>query len=103
MRCLNTTIVIVVLAIFWPVLAGSAQEAKILPLVQGEIKKVDESVDKITIKHAAIPNLNMDGMTMVFKAREPAMVSQVKPGDKIMFSADKVNGQLTVMTIQKAK
>ena len=55
MRCLNTTIVIVVLAIFWPVLAGSAQEAKILPLVQGEIKKVDESADKITIKHAAIP------------------------------------------------
>ena len=42
MRCLNTTIVIVVLVIFWPVLAGSAQEDKFLPLVQGEIKKVDE-------------------------------------------------------------
>ncbi len=57
----------------------------------------------MTIKHAAIPNLDMDGMTMVFKAGDPAMLSQVKPGDKVMFSADKVNGQLTVMTVQKAK
>ena len=103
MRYLSATLVIVVLAIFWPVSAGSAQEAKGLPVVQGEIKKVDQSAGKITIKHAAIPNLNMDGMTMVFKARDPAVVSQVKPGDKVMFSADNINGQLTVMKLEKAK
>jgi Cu/Ag efflux protein CusF len=31
------------------------------------------------------------------------MLKQVKPGDKIKFEADKVNGQFTVMKIEKAK
>jgi Cu/Ag efflux protein CusF len=57
----------------------------------------------MTIKHGAIPNLDMEAMTMVFEAADPGMLSQVKPGDKIMFTVDKVNGQLTVMKLEKAK
>ncbi len=53
------------------------------------------SAGKITIAHDAIPNLQMDAMTMVFKAADPVMVKDVKPGDAIQFTADKVNGQLT--------
>lgn len=101
MSSLKAAIVLAALTIFGPVSLASAEESKSLPMVQGEIKKVDESAGKMTIKHAAIPNLGMDGMTMVFKASDPAMLSQVKPGDKVMFSADKVNGQLTVMTVKK--
>jgi len=78
-------------------------EDKTLPMVQGEIKKIDESAGKVTIKHAAIPNLDMDPMTMVFKAADPAMLAEVKPGDKVLFSVDAVNGQLTVMRLEKAK
>jgi Cu(I)/Ag(I) efflux system periplasmic protein CusF len=103
MRYLNAARMIAALAVFGPVSAGLAEEAKSLPMVQGQIKKVDVSAGKMTIKHAAIPNLDMDGMTMVFKAGDPVMLSEVKPGDKVMFSADKVNGQLTVMTVQKGK
>jgi Cu/Ag efflux protein CusF len=44
-----------------------------------------------------------DGMTMVFRAQDPAMLKQVKPGDKIKFDADKINGQFTVTKIEKAK
>jgi Cu/Ag efflux protein CusF len=43
----------------------------------------------------------MDAMTMVFKAADPAMIKDVKPGDAIQFTADKVNGQLTVTEIEK--
>jgi Cu(I)/Ag(I) efflux system periplasmic protein CusF len=103
MRSLKAALVFAALAVFMPALATSAEEAKGLPMVQGEIKKVDESAGKMTIKHAAIPNLSMDAMTMVFKAADPAMLSQVKPGDKIMFAVDDVNGQLTVMKLEKAK
>ncbi len=80
-----------------------AEEAKSLPMINGEVTKVDESAGKMTIKHEAITNLDMGAMTMVFKADDPAMLKTVKSGDKIKFSVDKVNGQLTVMKIEKAK
>ena len=82
---------------------ASAQESKSLPMINGQVKKVDESAGKMTIKHDAITNLDMGAMTMVFKASDPAMLKAVKPGEKIKFSADKVNGQLTVMKVEKAK
>lgn len=73
-------------------------------LADGEVVKVDESAGKITIKHGPIKKLNMDdGMTMVFKASDPAMLKQVKQGDKIKFDADNVNGQFTVTKIEKRK
>jgi Cu(I)/Ag(I) efflux system periplasmic protein CusF len=86
-------------------IAGSAvaEDAKKLPVVKGEIVKVDESAGKITIKHDAIPNLSMDAMTMVFKASDPALLTTVKTGEKVNFTADLVNGQLNVLTIDERK
>jgi Cu/Ag efflux protein CusF len=73
-------------------------------MVDGEVTKIDESAGKITIKHGPIKKLNMDeGMTMVFKASDPAMLRQVKPGDKIKFDAGNINGQFTVTKIEKKK
>jgi Cu(I)/Ag(I) efflux system periplasmic protein CusF len=80
--------------------ATDAQSA----MADGEVTKVDEPAGKITIKHGPIKKLNMDeGMTMVFKAADPAMLKQVKAGDKIKFDADNVNGQFTVTKIEKKK
>jgi Cu/Ag efflux protein CusF len=73
-------------------------------MVDGEVKKVDASAGKITIKHGPMKKFDMDdGMTMVFRANDPAMFKQVRPGDKIKFEADKVNGQFTVMKIEKSR
>ncbi len=72
-------------------------------MVKGEVTKVDESAGKVTIKHDAIPNLGMDAMTMVFKAGEGVAVKDLKAGDKIKFHAEKVNGQITAVKIEKAK
>lgn len=74
-----------------------------LPSVSGTVTKVDEAAGKISIDHQAIPNLSMDAMTMVFKAADPALLKAAKPGDAVTFTADKVNGQLTVMTLKKGK
>lgn len=67
----------------------------------GEIKKVDMAAGKLTIKHGPLENLGMDAMTMVFKVKDPAMLSQVKAGDKVDFVAEEVNGALTVIKLQK--
>jgi Cu(I)/Ag(I) efflux system protein CusF len=77
-----------------------AQDA---PMVTGKVEKVDAGAGKLTIDHGPIPNLNMDAMTMVFRAQDPAMLKQVKAGDRVQFSADRVNGQITVTRIHKAK
>ena len=69
----------------------------------GQVTKIDTSANKITLRHGPIKNLDMDSMTMVFRVKDAAMLTQVKVGDKVQFEADRVNGQLTVTRIQKAK
>jgi Cu/Ag efflux protein CusF len=49
------------------------------------------------------PNSKGEGMTMVFRASDPAMLEQVKAGDKIRFDAENINGQYTVTKIEKKK
>jgi Cu/Ag efflux protein CusF len=71
--------------------------------VNGTVKKVDEAQGKLTIDHGPIKNLDMDAMSMVFRAGEPAMLKGLKAGDKIKFDADRVNGQITVTKLQKTK
>jgi Cu(I)/Ag(I) efflux system protein CusF len=73
-------------------------------LIDGQVTKVDQSAGKITIKHGPAKKLGMDeGMTMVYRAQDPAMLGAVKAGDRIKFDADQVNGQYTVTKIEKAK
>ena len=70
---------------------------------EGEVRKVDTSAKKITIKHGELRNLDMPAMTMVFQVADPALLGKVKAGDKVKFRADKVNGAFTVMEIDPVK
>jgi Cu(I)/Ag(I) efflux system periplasmic protein CusF len=72
-------------------------------LVDGEIRKVDKDARKITIKHGPMPTLDMPAMTMVFQVKDPAMLGQVKAGDKVKFEAQKLGGAYTVTKIEVAK
>ena len=73
-------------------------------MVNGQVTKIDETAGKITLKHGPIKKLDMnEGMTMVFRVQDPAMLKQVKVGDKVRFDADRVNGQITVTKIEKIK
>jgi Cu/Ag efflux protein CusF len=69
--------------------------------VDAQVTKINEAQQKITLKHDAIKNLDMDAMTMVFVVADPAMLKSVKVGDKVTFEADRVNGRITVTKIQK--
>jgi Cu(I)/Ag(I) efflux system periplasmic protein CusF len=81
--------------------ATFAQDA----MVKGEVKKIDAATGKITLKHGAIKKLDMDedGMTMVFHVQDPAMLKQVKVGDKVLFEADRADAGLTITRLQKSK
>jgi Cu(I)/Ag(I) efflux system periplasmic protein CusF len=74
------------------------------PLADGKVAKIDQAAGKITIQHGPLKQFGMDeGMTMVYSAADPAMLAAVKPGDKIKFAPDRVNGQFTVTKIEKAR
>ena len=64
--------------------------------VTGEVKKVDKEAGKITLKHGPIPNLEMPAMTMVFRAKDPSALDQLKVGDTLQFKAEKIDGNLTI-------
>ena len=56
------------------------------------MRKVDKEAKKITVRHGPLQNLDMPAMTMVFQVADPAMLDQVKAGDKVKFQAEKIGG-----------
>lgn len=72
-------------------------------MADGEIKKIDKEAGKLTIKHGELKNLGMMPMTMVFRVKEPAMLEKVTPGAKVRFSAEKIDGALTVTALELVK
>ncbi len=81
-------------------LSPSLALAQAVP-ANGEVTKIDAAQSKITLKHGPIKNLDMDSMTMVFRVGDPAMLKPLKPGDLVVFEAERVNGQITVTKIRK--
>jgi Cu/Ag efflux protein CusF len=80
--------------------AAAAQSAPI----SGEVKKIDEGAGKITLKHGAAKNLGMDEpMTMVYRVKDPALLKQVKVGDKVTFEAEEAASGYTVTKMERAK
>lgn len=80
--------------------AGTSTAA---PTSDGEVRKVDKDQGKLTLKHGPIANLDMPGMTMVFKVADRKLLDAVKAGDKVKFTAENLNGALTVTVIEVAK
>lgn len=80
-----------------------AASAAAAPTSDGEVRKVDKEQAKVTLKHGPITNLDMPGMTMVFKVADPKLLDAIKQGDKVKFAADNVNGALTVTAIEVSK
>ena len=81
--------------------AAFAQAA--LPVSEAEVRKVDKDAGKITLKHGEIKNLDMPPMSMVFQVKDKALLDKVQAGDKVSFTADKVNGAYTVLSIDLQK
>jgi len=88
----------------WLLAAGPAATPATAPAVTwiaGEVRRVDARQHTVTLRHERITNLDMDAMTMVFKAKDPALLDGLKPGDKLRFAADMIGGDLVVTAIER--
>ena len=78
--------------------------AQVAGNVDGTVTKIDVQAEKMSIRHGPMKQFDMDqGMTMVFRVKEPSMLTAVKSGDKVKFDVERVNGQFTVTKIEKAR
>jgi Cu/Ag efflux protein CusF len=70
--------------------------------VEGEVRRIDAETRKVTLRHAEIRNLDMPGMTMVFRVQDGLALDNVKVGDKVHFTAINDNGQVVLTQLQPA-
>ncbi len=80
-----------------PMATGGAGE-----MADGEIRKVNKDAKKLTIRHGPIPSMDMPPMTMVYQVKDDALLDQVKDGDKVKFTAEKIGGAYVVTRIAPA-
>lgn len=71
-----------------------------LDMTEGEVRRIDKSAAKITLKHDEIRHLEMPPMTMVFQVREASLLDKIQVGGKVRFRAEKVGGAYIVTAIE---
>lgn len=70
---------------------------------EGLVRKVDAAAGKVTLRHGAVPGMGMGAMTMIYRVKDKAMLDGLKAGDKVRFSAEKIDGSYTVTRLEKAQ
>ena len=71
------------------------------PMSEGEVRKIDPENRKLTLRHGPLVNLNMPGMTMVFTARDGAMLEGLEEGSRIRFIAERIGGVYTIVRLER--
>jgi len=68
---------------------------------EAEVRRVEASTGRIQLRHGHIANLDMPPMTMVFRVKNAALLDGLKEGDKIVFTAEKIDGAYTVTSLER--
>lgn len=80
--------------------AASTAVAPDAAWADAEVRRLDTSAGKLTLKHGDIQNLGMPPMTMVFRVPDAGMVGGLQPGAKVLFRAEQVNGAYVLTRLQ---
>lgn len=70
-------------------------------LADGEVRKIELDTGRITLSHGPVASMGVPAMTMVYQARDPAMLDRVSVGDKVRFAAEKAGDALTLTRIER--
>jgi Cu/Ag efflux protein CusF len=68
-----------------PVMAPSSSVPARGRDARGVVRAVDAARGRITLQHGPIARLDMPGMTMVFRVKDPALLDRLAPGDAVAF------------------
>ena len=84
-----------------PSAAPSGAATQATAKAEAEVRRVEVSTGRIQLRHGPIANLDMPPMTMVFRVKSPALLDGLKEGDRIFFTAEKIDGAYTVTSVEK--
>ena len=79
---------------------GVASATQASQMSEGEVRRIDKAARKITLRHGPLKNLDMPAMTMVFQVQNAALLDKVKAGDKVRFTAEKLEGGFTITALE---
>ncbi len=65
-----------------------------------EVRRIDKSGKRLTLRHEPIKHLDMPGMTMVFRVQDEALLDRVKVGERVRFQVKQENDQYIVTAIE---
>lgn len=68
---------------------------------RGVIRSIDMKRGKVKLKHGPIEKLDMPGMTMVFRIKDPRLLEQVNKGDEVGFTIEMDRGAFYITGFQK--
>ncbi len=68
----------------------------------GEVTKIDRAQARVTLKHGELKALDMPAMTMAWRVADPRLLDGLAVGDRVRFTAAKVNGSYVVTNLSKA-
>jgi Cu(I)/Ag(I) efflux system membrane protein CusA/SilA len=72
-------------------------------LTDAVVQRIDPASGLIVLKHGDIPNLAMPAMTMGFDVADGKMLAPLKPGDRVRFHVEVLQGKPTVTHIEPAR
>lgn len=103
MRRLRPLLLAVTLAVSTPLAAAVALAQTASQPVEGEVTRINKDTGKISIRHGPLPQFDMPAMNMVYAVKDPAFLDKVKVGAKVVFTADKIDGTFTVLSIDPVR
>jgi Cu(I)/Ag(I) efflux system protein CusF len=71
--------------------------------VRGVVVKVDSEKGRVTLKHERIQSIGMEAMIMPFTVTDKAMLTPLKPGDKVWFTVTTANDHLAINAMEPVK
>lgn len=85
-----------------PVSQAAPADGSALPWTLAEVRRIDTSARKLSLRHEHIKNLDMPPMSMVFQVREGVSMEGLQVGQRIRFQAVQDKGAYWVVGLQPA-
>ncbi|CAD5372548.1 conserved exported hypothetical protein [Rubrivivax sp. A210] len=89
------------LALALPALAAFEAQAQAAS-TRGEVVRVDRAAGRVTLKHGEIKHLDMPPMTMAYQVASPSLLEGLAAGDRVRFTAERLEGRHVVTALVKA-
>ncbi len=70
---------------------------------QGTVNSVDAKAGKVNLTHGPMESLGWSAMTMGFSVKDAALLDGIKPGMKVDFELEKVDGKYRIISITPVK